>query len=315
MNSKNFAVGLFVSTAVVAFVVATIWLTGKQGSEPTVGYSMFFERDVGGLMLGGPVFYMGVNVGSVTAMEIIPADPSIADHPNRVRVDVRVLESAPVNAGTYASLTLQGITGVAVIQLYAETGLRGALEKDRVSGFQVISVRDTGFTALLAKAPNIVDKMDKILVQINQILGEENRAFVQGILGDISTLSSTLAAEKETISELPLMLKSALEELNSNLVQIKAMSTELRPGLSSTLSNVEQASKNLAETTQRLESWVTTNDSEMNAFMKGGLGEVPAVVSDARAALREFEKLIRDLRENPSSLIYKPNEGGIDVEQ
>ena len=70
---------------------------------------MFFEKDVGGLMLGGPVFYLGVGVGKVTAMDIIPGDPM------RVRVDAEILESAPINSGTYASLAFQGITGVAVI--------------------------------------------------------------------------------------------------------------------------------------------------------------------------------------------------------
>lgn len=315
MNSKNFAVGLFVSTAVVVFVVATIWLTGKQGSEPTVDYSMFFERDVGGLMLGGPVFYMGVNVGSVTVMEIIPAELTSEGHPNRVRVDIRVLKTAPVNAGTYASLALQGITGVAVIQLNAEPGQLGALKKDKTSGLSVITVRDTGFSALLAKAPHIVDKMDNVLLQINQILGKENREFVSGILGDISTLSNTLAENEETIGELPMMIKTALEELNSSLIQLEAMTTELRPGLSSTIAKLEQTSTNMVAMTQRLESWTTNNDSDMNAFMEDGLGQVPALVSDARASLREIEKLIRGLRENPSALIYKPNEDAIDVEQ
>ena len=75
MNNKNLVVGLFVALALAAFVFATLWLTGRQGSEPTVNYSMFFARDVGGLMLGGPVFYLGVEVGTVTAMEIIPGDP------------------------------------------------------------------------------------------------------------------------------------------------------------------------------------------------------------------------------------------------
>ena len=83
MRNRNFAVGLFVATALLAFVGGTIWLTGKQGSEPTVSYSMYFEKDVGGLMLGGPVFYLGVEVGTVTAMEIIPGDPM------RVRVDAQ----------------------------------------------------------------------------------------------------------------------------------------------------------------------------------------------------------------------------------
>ena len=49
--------------------------------------------------------------------------------------------------------------------------------------------------------------------------------------------------------------------------------------------------------------------------MGDGLGEVPALISDARETLREIDKLVMDLRENPSKLIYKPNEDAVDVEQ
>ncbi len=308
MNNKNFAVGLFVALALGAFVIATLWLTGKQGSEPTLNYSMFFEKDVGGLMLGGPVFYLGVEVGTVTAMDIIPGNPM------RVRVDVEVLKSAPVNAGTYASLAFQGITGVAVIKLNAEPGLHEPLRRDEGQKFPVIAVRNTGFSALLDKAPGIVDKLDSVLVQINQILGAENQDFVSDMLGDLSSVTSALAAKEETIGELPDLLKQAMEELHSALVQIKSMAENLEPGLSSTVSNIDQATLSLATMVERLETWTATNDTDMNAFMEDGLGQVPALVTEARATLREIEKLVKDLREDPSQLIYKPNEEAIEVE-
>ena len=309
MNNKNFAVGLFVAIALTAFVSATIWLTGRQGSEPTVNYSMFFEKDVSGLMLGGPVYYLGVEVGTVTAMTIISGDPM------RVRVDARVLKSAPVDEGTYASLALQGITGVAVIKLNADTGVYEPLVKDADNQFLVIAVRDTGFSALLAKAPGVVDKLDSVLLQINQILGPENRDFVRTMLADLSRVTSALAAQEEAIGKIPLSLQQTIEELHANLVQIRAMVGHLEPGLSTTLTNLDQATSSLANMVIRLDSWTANNDSEMNGFMADGLGQVPELVADARSTLREVEKLIKDLREDPSVLIYKPREDDVDVEK
>ncbi len=309
INNKNFAVGLFVALALTAFVAATFWLTGRQASEPTVNYSMFFEQDVGGLMLGGPVFYMGVEVGTVTAMDIIPGESM------RVRVDAEVLKSIPINAGTYASLAFQGITGVAVIKLNADPGLHAALKKNKDSEFPVIAIRDTGFSALLAKAPGIVDKLDSVLLQINQVLDQKNRDFVSNVLEDMSSVTKALASQEKVISELPALLKTVMEELNSNLVQIKSMTGKLTPGLSATVENLEQTTHSLALIGARLEVWTAANDTDMNAFMEDGLGQVPALVTDARAALREIEKLVKDLREDPSKLIYKPNEASVDVEQ
>ena len=309
MDNRNFAVGLFVFLGLIAFISATIWLSGKQGSEPTVNYSMYFEKDVGGLMLGGPVFYLGVEVGTVTAMEIIPGNPM------RVRVDARVLKSAPVNNGTYAGLAFQGITGVAVIKLKAEPGEHKPLQKMKGERYPVIEVRDTGISALLAKAPNIVDKLDDVLVQVNQIMGAENRRFVGELLEDFSSVSHALAAKEDVIGELPVLLKTTIEELHANLEQIKSMTVELEPGLKATIENMERATGNLANLTEKLESWASDNGSDINAFMEDGLGEVPALVADARATLREVEKLMRDLRENPSKLVYKPKDDAVEVEQ
>ena len=309
MKNNNFAVGLFVALALVFFVSATIWLTGKQGSEPTVSYSMFFEKDVGGLMLGGPVFYLGVEVGTVTAMTIIPGNPM------RVRVDARVLKSAPIDSGTFASLAFQGITGVAVVKLNADGGAHQPLPFEPGNEYQVIAVRDTGFSALLAKAPNVVDKLDSVLEQINHILGPENREFVSDVLEDLSKVSSALASQEEAIRTIPASLQQTIEELHNNLVQIKAMVGSLEPGVSTTLDNLDQATGSLANMSARLDSWTATNDSDMNAFMQDGLGQVPILVNDARATLREVEKLIKELREDPSVLIYKPNEDDVDVEK
>lgn len=309
MNTKNFAVGLFVAVGLAIFIAGTLWLTGRQGSEPTTHYSMFFEKDVSGLMLGGPVFYLGVDVGTVTAMEIIPGNPM------RVRVDAEVLKSAPINTGTYASLALQGITGVAVIRLSADPGVHEYLSTDTENGYPAIEVRDAGFSALLARAPAVVDKIDSLLEQVNQILGEENRAFINGILADLKTVTSALAEKEQTISELPDLLKESILELQINLEQIKSMVGNMEPGLSATIVNLEQTTQNLAEITGRLDAWTGTNDTDMNAFMGDGLGQVPALVSEARAAIREINKLMSDLRENPSALIYKPNEEAVEVER
>lgn len=309
MNNKNFAVGLFVAVALLVFVGSTIWLTGRQGSEPTIDYSIFFKKDVGGLMLGGPVFFLGVEVGTVTAMNIIPGNPM------RVRVDIEVVRSVPINTGSYASMAFQGITGVAVIKLNADPGVHEHIKVGEDSPYPVIVARDTGFSALLDMAPVIVERLDSVLLGINQILGQENRDLVSRILDDIASVSETLAAEKEFISELPVLLKETINSLNETIAQVKSTTLKIEPDLAATLANLEQATANLAKMSARMETWTAVNDSEMNAFMEDGLGQFPALVNDARATLRELEKLLKDLRQDPSKLIYQPGENAVELEK
>jgi phospholipid/cholesterol/gamma-HCH transport system substrate-binding protein len=308
MVNKNFAVGLFVVAALAAFVGGTVWLTGKQGSEPSVGYSIFFAKDVGGLMLGGPVFYLGVEVGTLTAMKIIPGSTA------RVRVDIEVLNSVPIDSGTYASIAFQGITGVAVIKLAAEPGTHAPLEKGGDSPFPVIEARDTGLSALLDNAPLIAERLDAVLVGINKFLSEENQVYINSILGDFAALSHALAEEKDSIHELPVLLKQALKALNETLAQINAMAEKLDPGLDSTVANLEQATASLAKMSARMEAWTAANDDEMNAFMGAGLGQLPGLIEDAHTTLREAKKLLKELRDDPSRLMYQRKEDHVELE-
>ena len=166
-GNYNFVVGLFVSIAIALFVGFVLWLTGRSGAEDLTRYSMLFERDVSGLAIGGPVKFMGVNIGSVINMEIMRDDDIL------IRVDIEILRDTPVDAGTFASLALQGITGVAVVNLDSDSGPHKPLELTPGLAYPVIPVRDVGFAALMSSAPQLMDRLDRLLGQANLLLGEE----------------------------------------------------------------------------------------------------------------------------------------------
>jgi len=307
--NRNFAVGLFVAAALAAFVGGTIWLTGNRASEPTVNYSIFFDDDVGGLMLGGPVYFLGVEVGTLTDMKIVPGDTM------RVRVDIEILKTVPIDQGTYAGIAFQGITGVAVIKLAADPGPHEALKKGRDSPYPVIQVRETGLTALLDNAPVIIDRLDSVLVDINKFLSEENQANIAAMLSDLATFSHALAEEKDFIRELPPRLKQSVEELNQTLARINGMAEKFDPGLDSAIASLETMMDNLAQISARLDTWTATNDDAMSAFMGDGLGQVPALVAEAHVTLEEARKLIKELREDPSQLLYERPEDNVKTER
>jgi len=309
MNNKNFAVGLFVSIALLVVFVATVWLTGKQGSEPTVDYSMYFESDVGGLMSGGPVFFLGVKVGSVTGMTIIPGNPM------RIRVDADLLKKTPINKGTYATLALQGVTGIAVIKLKADPGEHTPLVKIKGEENLLIETRDSGFNALLQKAPGIIDKLDEVLVRVNELLDSDNRDNISKVLADFSTITGALADQKQSIGEIPESLNAAIQDLRDSLAVLKSMAVDIKPQLNSSMHNLTRATEDMAVLSARIQTWADENGDKVDVIMEDGLAQVPALVVETRMTIRDFKKLISELRDNPSQLVYKPNEDSIDVEK
>lgn len=309
MRNTQLAVGTFVSAALILFVAITIWLSGRQGGEAVEQYSLYFQDDVSGLMMGGPVYYLGVEVGNVTRMDIIPGDPM------RVRVDIEVLASTPIDTGTSASLAYQGITGVAVINLFGDPGMNLPLKTPPGEDYPVIEVRDAGLAALLSDAPGIIERINLLLDQASGLVTPENQARVSGTLENIESLTAALKNQERALADLPLGLNETLTEIRAAVAELKAAAAEVRPGMSATVQHVEQISASMESLTSRLDAWTEDNGEDMQHFLDNGLGQVPDLVADARAVLREADKLIRELRENPSSLVYKPKDEAVELQE
>jgi phospholipid/cholesterol/gamma-HCH transport system substrate-binding protein len=307
-GNNNFIVGLFVSVAIVAFVGFILWLTGRSGVEDMQRYSMMFKRDVTGLSIGGPVNYMGVNIGSVIGMQLVRNEDM------NVRVDIEVLESTPVDSGTFASLAFQGITGVAIINLSSDPGKHEALALTPGNEFPVIPVRDVGFAALLSSAPKIMIQMDDLLTQANELLGEQNRAAITSTLENLQSLVSSLAESRETIASLPSDLERTLAGIQATVDRLQGIIKGAEPGLSSTIDNITLSSENLASLTARLDNWMAENETVMQRFIEQGLGETPELVSNARQTLRQLEKLVQELQDSPSQIIHRVPEDALEID-
>jgi phospholipid/cholesterol/gamma-HCH transport system substrate-binding protein len=307
-GDRNFAVGLFVSLAIVILVTFVIWLTGRTGAEELTRYSLMFHKDVSGLTVGGPVKFMGMNIGSVVKMSL-ERDDGIT-----VRVDIDILESTHVDSGTWASLALQGITGVAVVNLATEPGQHPPLETLPGNDYAVIPVRIVGFSALMASAPEIMGKLNNLLTQASEILGEENQNAIAGTLENIENLTDSLAQERETIAAIPGNLNQTLSDMQSTIRQLQDMISQLQPGINSMIDNASQTAANLASLTNRLDNILREHEDDVGQFLEEGLAEVPALMSEARKALRDMEKLVQELQHDSSQLIYRQADNSVEIE-
>jgi phospholipid/cholesterol/gamma-HCH transport system substrate-binding protein len=297
-GNNNFVVGLFVSVSIAVFVGFVLWLTGRSGVEEMENYSMMFHRDVSGLSIGGPVNFMGVNIGTVTRMQLVRNENM------NVRVDIEILETTPVDSGTFASLAFQGITGVAVINLSSDPGLHDPIVHAPGHEFPVIPVRDVGLAALLSS----------LLTQANQLLGEQNRAAIASTLENLQLMVSSLAESRETIARLPSDLERTLAGIEATVDRFQDILKDAEPGLSSIVGNIDLTSENLASLTARLDNWMAENEASLQRFVEEGLGEAPELISSARQALRQLEKLLQEMQDSPSQLIHRVPEEALEID-
>src|ERR1700734_1836657 len=110
-DANYVAVGAFVLLVIAMAVSFVFWYSGQQDKRTYQRYEIYFEGSVSGLSAGSPVRYLGVDVGKVVRIALDPQQRK------RVQVIADVDSSAPLDAGTQASLSLQGVTGLLYIDL------------------------------------------------------------------------------------------------------------------------------------------------------------------------------------------------------
>lgn len=311
MNSRNsyLIVGAFISVGVIALITIILMFSGGRSAEPSVRYIVLFERDISGLTLGAPVRYLGVDVGQVVATSLM------LENGTRVRVDIEVLQSTPLTSASYASLAFQGITGVAFISLASDHVVDAMPMQAGHFEYPVIPARDTGLAALLSAGPEISHKASLLLDRANKLLNQGNQDRLARSLVNIEKLTAVMASQQDAIEELPQQLKSVLSQIESTVSGFQTTLEQAEPDLLATMQTLNKTSENLTNISARMDDWLTEHDDDMQLFIDGGLAKTPALVADTRNTMRELEKLLGEMRENPSQLVYKRQSDAVVIEE
>ena len=163
-----FIEGLFVIGISVVAALLFVWLT-QTGHRDDVLYRIRFAESVSGLALGDPVKFRGVDVGTVKAMEIDPADPRL------VQVDVSLRKDTPVKRDTKATLRLKGFTGVVFIELDggSPTGERLA-EATPAGQLPLIVAEKSTLGTVIDQLPKVIEKFGSLEDQTKKVLTDVN---------------------------------------------------------------------------------------------------------------------------------------------
>lgn len=189
------AVGLFVVILVAALVAGILWIaSGGAFQKHYDHYLAIEEESVAGLNLNAAVKYSGVDVGRVVAIRLNPTEPT------KVTLEFAIEGGTPIKTDTVAVLKTQGLTGIAYVELSGSTAAAPPLRA--MDGQQYPVIKTT--PSLSARLENVLTtaltKLDVTSNNINALLSEDNLASVKATLADISAVTKTLAAQKETLN-------------------------------------------------------------------------------------------------------------------
>jgi phospholipid/cholesterol/gamma-HCH transport system substrate-binding protein len=289
------AVGLFLIAGVISLVVLIMWL-GKAGdTEPKASYVVEIDGNVNGLSNGSVVRYLGVNVGTVVDIVLHTEGHPVVD------VHIQIQKGLPISEHTYATLVAQGVTGIANIDL-ANDPDKSWPRATHSSGVPVIPFRMSGLNALLTGSGDITAEFQRLLVQLNELAGDQNRTRVREILENFAAVSGTLAQEREEIPALMASLKRTLESLERTAHRVEGAVNEDWPDIATDL---KSTAANLADASMRVDTLLERNDANVDRLLGEGLDDVTDLAANLRTVTDELSRLAARLREDPSRLIFR----------
>ena len=325
-RANHVVIGSFVLIVVLGLFGFVLWLAKIEIDQEFSYYQVKFEEAVSGLSLGGDVRYSGIPVGAVTAIEIAKDDPA------KVLVTLEVARDTPVRADTVAKLELQGITGVAFIQLRGGTAAAGPPRPGPKGELPQLQSERSAIQAFFAGAPELINRAIVLVDAVTKLVNEDNRVAFGKILTNVEDLSGRLAnhgPELEQMlgdvqqiagktNELMGRLNSLIDGADATLsVARGTLSTAdglMEGELRQTLSDLSAASKEFEAVGKELNTLVVDNRQGLTAFSNDGLLELTRFLEEARVLISSATLLIEDLQSDPAQFLFGGQGGGFEAE-
>jgi len=274
---------LVIGTVLVA-VFFLLVAGGKLFQRRDIYYIDFRNTSVNGLQVGSQVQYNGISVGTVEKVEFAP------DSVQHVVVTVSVKQDVAIKQNVKARLQPVGITGTRQIELFGATDQAPSLPAK-----SHIAAEQSELDQLTQPALGIVTKLQKVLADLNSILGTGNQKNIESILSDTSAiLAENRAPLRRAVTGMEQLVGNQGEDV-----------TAIIQSLNTTAANLARTSDSLRELLAQSTPGGTTtlpalleNINNAVTDAANGINTIESVVLQSQNSLLNSVSLLQETLEN-----------------
>ncbi len=289
-------VGLFVMILGTITVGASLWLAYGDISRESRTYRVYMNESVSGLFIDAPVKYRGVQVGNVKALSLV------MDGPEQVQVTMEIDAAVKIKEDTVAKLDVQGVTGIASIELSG--GSRDAPELTAKPGepYPVIRPGQSLFTRVDSAMSELVGNLNMVTHDLHEMLTPQARESVMNILKNADLLSAALAEQRQSLGDSMVNFST----FSHNLAGASERMPDLLARVDTAVSSIETLSKEMTAATRDARAKLNTGGDTLQTLGGSTLPEVDALVIELRQLTANFQRLSERLEEDPRAVLYGP---------
>ena len=171
----------------------------------------------------------------------------------------------------------------------------------------------SNFDVFLASLPGLVTTVGEVSERFARIFSDQNIAAIGGALTNISDASAQLPNTLRDIRALTADLRAASGEITTAAASVHSLADRAGPELLTALEHVRAVADSLAATSAKYDALAQDNRQDVRVFARDGLPELEQLLRDGRGAAIELRELSRELRDNPSRLLYQTKPQGLEI--
>ena len=315
-KSHALAAGAFVILVTALLVALAAWLMRDTRIRDRLEFST--RESVTGLQPQAAVRYRGIAVGKVENIEFDPKERG------NVLVTLAIDRGTPITASTFATLGYQGVTGLSYVQLDDDGSAKDLLDLSAGAPPRIV-LKPSLLTKLSDQGANILIQVEETTKRLNQLLSPENQ---KALISSVQAVGASASNFSQQISAMQGILDA---QFGPQRTDIPALVSDTRVAMQSMVNTATELNKTAQDTSKALATLntlgqrvgekggtldrVNENLSSMNATTQAigqsaqalqaqTLFRANRLADDAARAARSTDRVIRELGDNPQSLIF-----------
>lgn len=242
--------GAFVITLITAIILGIIWLSSGFSFDRYSNYLVYMKESVAGLNKDAPVEYNGVNVGSVSDIQLNKEDPQL------VELTLAITTRTPITRGTSATLATRGLTGLTYVALKDKSADLHPLLAQSGQKYPVIPTSPSIFVRLDTALSMLTTNFQKIAESLQILLDKENQQAIKNILFNLQQITAELSSNNHRLTTIMINTERASAQFGSMLQSgtgaMQTLQTQTLPAAYQVLNNLDEISKTLSDVAEQL---------------------------------------------------------------
>lgn len=292
MENKSHALmaGIFTIVLLIAAALIAMWF--NRDREERIPYEIATNLSVPGLNPQAAVRYRGLDVGRVDEVLFDP------EQPGRILIRFGVTKNTPITRSTFATLSYQGVTGLAYVQL-DDTGKDPTLLPSSKNKVARIGLRPGLLDTIQLRGLAILKQTEEIAEKLNVFLSDENQKAMLAAFTDVSE-----AADK--IATIPDKLQPALDEfpaLTRNANQMVISLNKLSDDATILTGNLNTFTTRLNAADGPLAGFSGAVDNVGSAASVIEYQAVP-LINETKTSMRALNRTLETFNQRPQSILF-----------